>query len=140
MTRHELRNCLTVFVAAMCIMCAAGCPLPNGPSPTPDGQFHVVILYESSANNSRAQLASLYSPDVRSALNTATGQDGWRMFDKDIPLDYATDWKPLVEQAKASQGNLGLPVIVFFGRGKPQAFMFPDTPAATVALIQKQRG
>lgn len=144
------RNVLTTLGIVLACMLTFGWAFPGcvlGPDSGADvvhpGQFRIVVLYESSADNSRSAMNSMYSTAVREAIRDAAGDDGCRMLDKDVEfVATAGEWKDLADQAKAvvSTRNMALPVIVFFGRGKPQAFAFPDSADATVALIKKVKG
>lgn len=137
----HFRAVITVFnLLATCAL-LVGCvqeygPGP-GPSPTPNGEFRVLVLYETADNLTAGQIDSMSSGSVLEWLTT-NAANKWRMFDDDVKLDYLPEWKPLVEQAKSTTGDM--PKVVVFGRGKPRSYPLPESAAEMLALLQKAKG
>lgn len=110
-------------------------PTPPGPGPAPDG-FRVLMVYESRANNTKEQLAVLYSPKIQDYLTRKCkgGKDGWRRWDKDVEEKYVPEeLKKVMEAAKPSLG--ALPAIVVASGSKIDVLAMPPNVSSDDEIL-----
>jgi hypothetical protein len=139
-----------------------GTPTPTpgpapGPGPSPDPpppieshptvgipkRLKVLIVYESAelAKIPAAQLAVLYSKDVRDYLNAhcdkeASGKAGWRIWDKDIDASAdLPEWQKAIKRDRRQ-----VPWIVISNPKTGCEVPLPATVDATMALLRKYGG
>jgi len=122
-------------------------PAPPGPTPTPTpatvGNLRVLFLYETSANLTAEQLATMNSPDIRGYLNAKTLKDGnsaYRYWDRNIDISEETPgWQSAYTAAKAM--TITSPRVLFFaGTAFVKSEPLPPTEAATLELLKKYGG
>jgi len=118
-------------------------PVP-APKPSTIGNLRVLMLYESSANQSAAQLAVLNSTKVRTYLNTHCLADGgypaWRSWDKDVDASKDTaGWQTALTAAKADPKPIPK-FLIFAGTSLVDSVPLPATEADALTLLQTYGG
>lgn len=117
-------------------------PIPGpGPGPTPQpppqpvGDLRVILIYESSANNSTAHIGVLNSVKIYDFLNSNAKE--WRKWDKDVILT-PTESKEMQQiWANLKPKVTNLPAIAVIRGTTGQIYPLPDTVDATIALIKQ---
>lgn len=124
---------------------------PPGPSPIPADGLHVLILYETGAQLTIGQRASIFGGEVRSYLNSKCPKIGntpqYRIYDKDIDTTNESKlWQDAVKRAKGMNASrVHTPatawpwIIVSTGKGGFEGPL-PATMEETLALLKKFGG
>lgn len=124
-------------------------PAP-GPAPAPDptpkllSRLRVLILTDMAKGLTRAQQATVFSPDLRAYLASHCAADGetpaWRFWDKDIDASHDTPgWRVALAAAKADPAPLPK-VVVFDGEAVVKVAPVPDTAEAAIAFLRQYGG
>lgn len=123
-------------------------PVPPGPTPpepvppVPQG-FRALLMYESGANNTKEQLAVLYSPKVQEYLDrkATDGKNGWRRWDQNIDNKYSpAALKTIVEAAKPKLTQLPALVIATAGKIDVYPMAAKATEDEALSLLKKYGG
>jgi hypothetical protein len=126
--------------------CSGPEPVPGPtPPPTPKGPLRVILVSDSAANMTRAQLDILSSTKVRAWLdaNCAKGADGrpaWRAWDKSIPVPADPEWAAYWQAAQADIAKAGTPAVVVIVGDKGRAVPLPDSEDALISTLQAAKG
>jgi hypothetical protein len=127
-----------------------------GPDPDPDpvdpptpskGVSRVLVYYETGANLTRQQIATLNDPALRNYLSQITVQAGdglpaWKIWDRHVNTTNASpDWQTAVSQVTIPATVATTPIVfVFDDDGRVDSFPLPDSPDATIAELKRREG
>lgn len=110
-------------------------PNPNPtPTPVPSGDLRVILLFESSANNTSEQLTVLNSTKLYEFLGSNAKE--WRKWDKDVVLDPSESKELQAILTNTKPSITDLPAIVIVRGTVGQIHPLPKTPQATIDLIK----
>ena len=126
---------------------------PPGPGPGPivppvvvPTGFRVMFIYEASTAMTREQLHIFNSTKIRQYLtakcakSAELNQPEWRFWDKDIKVT-AKESKTMADMFTALKPEFGnLPLIAIHANGQGRVFPWPESEAATLALLQTYGG
>lgn len=108
-------------------------PEPIPPIPTPAG-LRVIMIYETSADNTAAQMAVLFSPTVSKWLKD--NSKGWRRFDPDVVVSDREDRDIASMWSAVKQKLTTLPQVAIAVGGKVDVYPLPATEAAMLELLK----
>jgi hypothetical protein len=116
--------------------------------PTPSkGVSRVLVYYETGANLTRQQIATLNDPALRNYLSQITVQAGdglpaWKIWDRHVNTTNASpDWQTAVSQVTIPATVATTPIVfVFDDDGRVDSFPLPDSPDATIAELKRREG
>jgi hypothetical protein len=120
-------------------------PGPGIPArPTTIGNLRVLILYESSANMTAAQLTVINSTKVRTYLNTHCLADGsypaWRSWDQNVDAARDTaDWQAALKVGLTDAKTLPK-FLIYAGTTLVDSIPLPATEDAALAALQVSGG
>ena len=122
-------------------------PVPDVPPvPKPTGDFRVIMIWESSANNTDDTLRVFRSPEIIKYMteNCVLDPDrvaGWRKWDKDVPISPTESPKMASMWAKIKPllGEVQLPQIAIAVGDDVKLEPLPKTVADTLELLKKYK-
>ncbi len=124
-------------------------PVPNPdvpPVPKPTGDFRVIMIWETSANNSDDTLRVFMNPEITRYMtqNCVMGPGGvadWRKWDKDISptSEESPELSKIWSNIKPLLGDVVLPQIAIGVGSDVKLMPVPKTVAETLELLKKYK-